>query len=165
MAEGIVPRIVQSWYAPRRVVRSLTGMSEAGRLVVLIAAMLIFFVAQWPAHARAASLDPSIPLEARLAGAGVAVLFMAPLLAYLLAAVSSLILRLLGRRIRGTDARLALFWALLAISPAVLLSGLLAGFIGDGTGLWIVQGGTAIGFILIWWAGLAELSHPKRRAP
>ena len=38
---GIVPRIVQSWWAPGRVVRSLRGLPDRVLVVVLMAAMLL----------------------------------------------------------------------------------------------------------------------------
>lgn len=54
---GIVPRILESWWAPGRVVRSLRGMPDRALIVVLMAAMLVFLVAQAPGHARAAQLQ------------------------------------------------------------------------------------------------------------
>ena len=87
MQSGIVPRIVQSWWAPGRVVQSLRGMPDRALVVILMAAMLLFLVAQLPEHARAAQIDPSVPLAARIAGAAMAVLFMMPLAAYGLAAL------------------------------------------------------------------------------
>jgi len=43
------------------------GPREDRALATLLGACVILFIAQWPFHARAAYLDPSIPLEARLA--------------------------------------------------------------------------------------------------
>ena len=109
---GILPRILQSWWAPRRVVRGLSDMPERVKLIVLMAAMLIFLIAQAPAHARAAQLDPSVPLEARIGGSLLAVMFLMPLLAYAVAALVSLLSRFFPRRLTPEDSRLALFWAL-----------------------------------------------------
>lgn len=159
MSEGIVPRVLQSWRHPRRVLRGLRGMPESAMVVVLLAAMLLFFVAQWPFHARAAQMDPSIPLGGRLAGAAVAVIFMMPLLAYAVAALVALLSRWIGHPVAPGDSRLALFWALLAVAPAMLLSGLVAGMIGPGTGLTIVQAATGVAFLVIWGAGLREFSR------
>ena len=44
---------------------------------------------------------------------------------------------------------------LLAVAPAMLLTGLVAGMIGPGPGLVLVQAITGIGFVMIWGAGLA----------
>ncbi|MDN5567540.1 MAG: hypothetical protein L0G27_02105 [Paracoccus sp. (in: a-proteobacteria)] len=65
---GMVLRVIESWWAPRRVVRRLAGMPDRVMLVVLMLAMLISLIAQAPGNARAAQLDPSIPLDARRAG-------------------------------------------------------------------------------------------------
>lgn len=161
MTEGIFPRVLMSWRHPRRVVRGLRGMPDSALVVVLLGAMVIFFVAQWPVHARAAQLDPSIPLAGRMAGAGIAVIFIMPLLAYALAALVSLISRAVRRPIQPADSRLALFWALLAVAPAMLLTGLVAGMVGPGTGLTILQVATGIAFLVIWGAGLREVSGQK----
>lgn len=155
---GIAPRIVASWRRPGQVVRGLAGMPESAMLAVLMAAMAVFLIAQMPVHARAAYLDPEIPFSGRMAGATVAVLFMMPLIAYAVAALSGLVLRIAGLRITAADARLALFWALLAVSPAMLFAGLVAGFIGPGVPLTIAQVISGVGFLWIWGAGLRALA-------
>ena len=91
---GLLPRVIESWWAPGRVVRGLRGMPEGALLALLLAAMAIFLIAQTPGHARAAQLDPSGPLGARLGGALVAVMFLMPLLAYALASFASGLSRL-----------------------------------------------------------------------
>lgn len=156
---GIVPRIAQSWWAPGRVVASLRGTPERVLIVILMAAMLIFLVAQAPGHARAAHLDPSVPLEARLGGALLAVMFMMPLLAYALAELVAMLSRLTPWRISSADSRLALFWALLAISPAMLLAGLVEGLIGPGPALTITRLVAGIGFLFIWGGGIRALAR------
>ena len=153
---GIVPRIAQSWWAPGRVVASLRGTPERVLIVILMAAMLIFLVAQAPGHARAAHLDPSVPLEARLGGALLAVMFMMPLLAYALAELVAFLSRLTPWPVASQDSRLALFWALLAVAPAMLLQGLVAGMIGPGRQLDLVAGLVGLAFLWIWFSMLAE---------
>lgn len=128
-------------------------------LVVLMAAMLVFLIAQAPQHARAAQLDPSVPLEARIGGSLLAVMFVMPLLAYALAALVSLVSRISPRPIAAEDSRLALFWALLAVAPAMLLSGLVAGLIGPGPALLLTRAIAGIGFLVIWGAGIAALAR------
>nr|WP_252733662.1 hypothetical protein [Paracoccus marinaquae] len=150
---------MQSWWAPREVVRGLSAMPEAGKLVLLMAAMLIFLIAQAPLHAREAQLDPSVPLEGRMGGALLAVIFIMPLLAYGLASLVALLSRLTPWRLRPEDSRLALFWALLAVAPAMLLWGMVAGLVGPGAAQILTQGLVGIGFVVIWAAGIAALAR------
>ena len=157
----MVPRILQSWVAPRRVVRGLSGMPEGSKLAVLMAAMLIFLIAQAPGHARLAQLDPSVPFQVRMGGALLAVMFMMPILAYALAGLTSLLSRLTPWRLTPEDARLALFWALLAVAPAMLLAGLVAGLVGQEPALAVVQGVCGFGFLMIWGAGMSALARRR----
>ncbi|TBN47262.1 hypothetical protein EYF88_15300 [Paracoccus sediminis] len=159
MPGGIVPRVLHSWWAPRRVVRGLSAMPEGAKLAVLMAAMLIFLIAQAPAHARMAQLDPSIPFQARMGGALLAVMFMMPILAYAVAALVSGLSRLSPWRLSPGDSRLALFWSLLAVAPAMLLAGLVAGLIGPGPALTVAQAVSGAGFLVIWGAGMAALAR------
>lgn len=158
---GVTPRMIQSWYAPRSVFADLRGLPENALLAVLMAAMLIFWVAQLPGYAQLAQIDPEIPLEARLGSAFLAVMFIMPLIWYLVAAVVSALSRLLPWRISGQDSRLALFWSLLAVAPAMLLLGLVAGLIGAGAALELCRILTAVAFLLIWGSGLRALSEKK----
>lgn len=155
---GALPQVLRSWWAPRRVFAGLRGMPERTLIAVLMAAMLIFLVAQAPVNARLAHLEPAIPLGARMGGSALAVMFMMPLLAYGLAALVSWLSRPVRRPLVPADSRLALFWALLAVSPAMLLSGLVAGFIGPGVTLGVVHALTGAGFMVIWVAGMIELA-------
>ena len=47
-------------------------------------------------------------------------------------------------------ARIALFWSLVAVSPLVLLTGLVAGMIGPGTQLSLVGSITFVAFLIHW---------------
>ena len=150
--------ILRTYRAPREVIRrKLSGGPREDRaLATLVGACVLIFVAQWPALSRAAHFEPEVPLDARLAGALLAWLFIAPLAAYVMAAVSHVLARLVGGRGSWFGARLALFWALLAASPLWLLNGLVAGLVGPGPALNLV-GVVAIGaFIVFWGAGLRE---------
>ena len=137
-------------------------MPEQVLVVVLLLAMLIFLVAQAPGHARAAHLDPTVPLGVRMGGSVMAVLFLMPLLAYGLAALSGLVMRLVGRPILARHARLALFWALLAVAPAMLLSGLVEGLMGSGSALTLTRIIAGLGFVLVWGAGLIVFGNHGR---
>lgn len=157
----MVPRVLKSWIAPRTVVRGVADMPERVKLAVLMAALLIFWIAQAPMNARLAQLDPSVPFEARMGGALLAVMFMMPLLAYAVAELVTLLSRITPWRVTSGQSRLALFWALLAVAPAMLLTGLVAGMIGAGAALSLVQAVTGIGFLMIWGAGLTALARTR----
>ena len=159
----ITTDILRSWRHPQRVIREklAAGEREDRALAVLMAASLLLFVAQWPSLSRAAFLDPSTPLEARLGGALLACLFILPLVAYGLALISHLIARLFGGKGTGFGARLALFWSMLAVTPAMLLQGLTAGFIGNSPALYAVQGIVTIGFIWIWMSMLIQVEQGR----
>jgi hypothetical protein len=152
--------IVATWRRPRAVMRRLLsqGRREDRALAFLIGACLLIFVAQWPRISREAYLsgDAGPPLEAQLAITFFAMLMIWPLLAYALAALSHLVARLLGGRGSHYAARLALFWALLASTPAWLLHGLVAGFIGPGPAERIVGAALLLAFLAIWGMCLRE---------
>ncbi|MFN3970637.1 MAG: YIP1 family protein [Gemmobacter sp.] len=137
------------------------GVREDRALAVLMGACVLSFVAQWPALARAAHLDPSVPLDARMGGALMGVLFLLPLVAYGVAAVTHLAARLIGGRGSWFGARMALFWAFLASSPLVLLMGLVAGFLGQGVAA-TATGVAVFGAFLYLW--LRMLYHAESGA-
>ncbi|WP_306754915.1 hypothetical protein [Paracoccus actinidiae] len=155
----MVPRVLQSWVAPRRVVRGLSAMPEGTKLAVLMAAMLVFLIAQAPANARLAQIDPAVPFQARMGGAMLAVMFMMPVLAYAMAAAAAGLSRLTPWRLTPEDSRLALFWALLAVAPAMLMAGLVAGLVGQGPGLTLARAICGLGFLMIWGAGISALAR------
>lgn len=136
--------ILATYRGPRRVVRRLRDMGEhEGRaLAMLMAACVLLFVAQWPRLSRQA-FETGQELAPLMGATLLAVVVFLPLVFYLLALLSRLILRLFGWAGNGFGARLALFWALLASSPLALLYGLTAGFVGPGaavTAVYLVWG-------------------------
>jgi hypothetical protein len=150
--------IAASWRGPRALIRAklAKGPREDGAVVTLLGACILIFVAQWPALAREAALDPEQPLQARLLGALLAVLFFLPLLAYAIAGFSHFIALRLGAKGSYFSSRLALFQALLAISPLMLLHGLIRGFAGPGLGS-TVPGVAVMGaFLYLWLSMLIE---------
>lgn len=161
---GLIPRILLTWRAPGRAVRGVAALSEPGLLALLLGTMTVYFAAQWPVHARAAALDPSVPLQARLGGALLAVLFMMPLIVMGLAWLVQLAARALGSGLDGHASRVALVWALAAASPAMLLQGLVMGFIGPGTAATLASLLAGAAFVVFWAAGLRELSRRERAA-
>jgi len=154
--------IVATYKGPRRVVRRLLdiGQREDRALVILVAACGVIFIAQWPRLAREAHLTGQ-ELNPMLGGTLLAWVFIAPLILYTLALISHGIARVLGAKGTAYGARLALFWALLATSPIMLLHGLVAGFIGPGPGLQAV-GLIWLGFFgWFWVAGWLEAEWSK----
>ncbi|WP_037227338.1 hypothetical protein [Roseobacter sp. GAI101] len=147
--------IVASYRNPAAVVRRLLGQGtrEDRNLIYLMVACLIFFVAQTPRLAREAFISGT-DLNMLLGGTLLAWLFIAPLIFYVLAAGTQIILRVLRGNVTGFNTRLALFWALLASSPLVLLHGLTAGFVGPGIELQIVGLIWLCVFLWFWISGL-----------
>jgi hypothetical protein len=137
------------------------GEREDRALATLMGACFLVFVSQWPILSRQAYLDPSVPLDARMAGALMGWLFIAPIAAYVMAAASHLLAKVFGGRGTWFGARLALFWALLAASPLWLLNGLVAGIIGPGQALNLVGVIAAGAFVVFWGAGLWEAERGK----
>lgn len=149
--------IAASYRGPRAVFRRLLAMgdNEGRALAILMAGCAVTFVAQWPKLSREAHLSEQ-DLNGLMAGALFALLILAPLIFYVLAFLSGLILRVLGGKARGFATRLALFWAFLASSPLMLLHGLVAGFIGPGGALTLVGALWCIVFLWFWLANLRE---------
>jgi hypothetical protein len=154
----ITTDIVESYRRPRAVLRRRMGGAEnEGRaLAVLMGACLLIFISQWPGLARAAHFDPSVPLDARMGGALMATLFLLPPIAYALAAISHLAARAMGGRGTGYGARMALFWSLLAVSPLMLLQGLVRGFLGEGPALTATGLIVGAAFLALWINALIE---------
>lgn len=150
--------ILGGWRNPRALIRRklAQGVREDRALAVLMGACLLFFVAQWPRLSREAFLHPEVPLDARMGGALLGWVFIAPLMFYALAAVSHLVARLFRGRGTWFSARLALFWALLVVSPLVLLNGLVSGFVGQGPGATAVGVLVLAGFLYLWLSMLIE---------
>ncbi len=140
---AVTTDIVATYWGPAAVIRKLLGQGtrEDRALVYVMAGCLIVFVAQLPRLSRVAHLTGQ-DFQMLMGGTLLAWVFIMPLVLYILAFVARMIGRLLGGQGTGYGARLALFWAVLASSPLILLHGLVAGFIGAGPAL------TAVG--LVW---------------
>lgn len=153
---SMTQRILASWRRPQMVMRSILseGKREDRALVYLMGACFITFVSQWPVASRAAHLDPSVPLDARLGASLLVLLFIAPLIAYALGALSHILLKLFGGQGSFYSARMALFWAMFASAPLMLLYGLLVGFIGQTTAVTAVGVLILLGFLYQWVAAL-----------
>ncbi|WP_319823710.1 YIP1 family protein [Thalassovita sp.] len=150
--------IVATYRGPGRVVARLLAMGqrEDRALAILMAGCTVVFIAQWPRLARQAHLDPAIELQMLLGGTLLAWVMIAPLLMYVLAFASHMAARALRGQGTGFGARIALFWALLASSPLLLLQGMVAGFIGPGPALTLVGLVWLVVFAWFWLAGLRQ---------
>lgn len=160
---AVTSDITATYWGPRKVIARLLqmGAREDRLLAVLMGFCALLFVAQMPRLAREAHLTGQ-DLNPMLGGSLLALVFILPLILYLLAWVSHLIARALGGQGGSYRGRLTLFWALLASSPLILLNGLVAGFIGSGPALNVV-GGLWFGvFLWFWVSGLLEAYWAKQ---
>jgi hypothetical protein len=151
--------IVATWRRPRSVMRSLLsqGRREDRALMFLILACGIIFVSQWPVISREVALDGAgAPLQARLAITFFAWLMIWPLAFYGIGSLTHVVVRAFGGRGSLYSARLALFWTLLATTPAWLFYGLVRGFIGPGPAQTVVGIGLVLAFVTIWGICLRE---------
>ena len=123
------------------------GQREDRVLAMLMGGCIILFVSQWPYRARQAHLTGET-LTDYIQHDAVGLIFVLPLLAYGVAALLRLISRIFGAKANYYSARLAMFWALLASSPALVLAGMVKGFIGLGAANSIVG---ALWLLLFLW--------------
>lgn len=147
----LVADIAQSWRAPGQVMRRhlARGRSEPFAFALLVVFLLVSLIARWPMAARIAALDPGQPAPAQMLPFALGGLAAIPLL-YALAAAGTLAARALGARVSWYGGRLALFWALAASTPLVLLTGLVGGLIGQGGQLTASSLFSFAGFALLW---------------
>ncbi|WP_375227721.1 YIP1 family protein [Roseobacter sp. S98] len=147
--------IPATYRGPGRVVRRLlaAGHREDRALAYLMAGCVLMFLAQLPRLAREAHLTGQ-ELNMLMGASLMAWVFIAPLILYCVAALSHIAAKLMRGRGSWYSARIALFWALLAASPLVLLNGLVAGFIGPGIELQIVGFAWIAVFAWFWISGM-----------
>ncbi|MBQ1202535.1 MAG: hypothetical protein IIX61_01790 [Loktanella sp.] len=156
--------IVRTWRAPRAVMRDILaqGRREDRAIAYLLIACFLIFVAQLPRLSRLATgfdLAPGaeIPAMDRLvAYEFLAWLMVWPLFLYFLAAIVHLIARAIGGKGSMYSARIALFWTMLATSPAILLHGMTRGLIGPGIEANIVGAVWLAAFVIIWFQSMRE---------
>lgn len=147
--------IVATYRGPGRVLHGLLSMGEREdrALAIVMAGCFVAFISSWPGLQRQAHFTGE-ELNPLLGGALMAWMFVAPLLFYAIALISYFVLRAIGGKLGGFDARLALFWAFLAASPLLLLHGLVAGFIGPGLEKNIVGALWIAIFLWFWISGM-----------
>lgn len=154
--------IAATYRRPGKVVRRLVqaGQREDRALAILMGACAILFVAQWPRLSREAHLTGQ-DINGLLAGALTGWLLFAPLGLYILAWIAHLVARLLRGQGPSFNARMAVFWGLLAATPLALLNGLVAGFIGPGPAL---TGVGVLWMVVLLWFWIAGLLAVYREA-
>lgn len=152
---SVIRNILRSYPRPRAVMRDLlqAGQREDRALAMIMGTAVLLFVAQWPWHARQAHIHGD-DLTRLLATDVYGLIFFFPLLMYGLAALSRVIARLLGGQGTWYSARLTLFWAWLASSPLILISGVVKGMLGQGGAYSIVGLLWFIAFLWIWINGI-----------
>ena len=158
---ALVGDIVGSYRRPGEIVRRRLGSRERaeGRaLVTVFLACFLIFIAQWPRLSRDAYLTGQ-ELQPMLAGALLGWIFIAPLALYGLAGLTHFVARRMGGQGTYTEARMALFWALLAASPLWLIWGLVAGFMGPGPVLDAVGIVALLAFLGVWAAALYSVER------
>lgn len=152
--------IAATYRGPGRVIARLMGMGEREdrALAFVMAACVLVFIAQLPRLSREAHLTGQ-ELNMLLGGTLLAWVIIAPLMLYALAALSHAVAKIFGGRGSWFGARIALFWALLASSPVLLLHGLVAGIIGPGIAQDLV-GVIWVGlFSWFWVSGLRQIER------
>ncbi len=155
---AVTDDILATYRGPGRVARRLLAgkRHEARALAYLLAALIVAYIALWPALSRenvlAAGEGP--PMTQRMVAAFLGVLALLPVF-YGIAALSRIVARAFGGRGSFFAARIVLFWAFLAATPMMLLRGLVAGLVGPGPGLVAVSILACAAFLWFWLAGLA----------
>ncbi|MGB3315979.1 MAG: YIP1 family protein [Albidovulum sp.] len=152
---AVTDDILATYRGPRAVMRRLLKgeRHEARALTYLVVALIVIYIAQWPGLSRAAHFEPDVPLVQRMVASFLAVLALIPAF-YLLAALGHLAARVFGGKGDFFAARIALFWALLAVTPLMLLQGVVVGFIGSGLQATLVGVIVFAVFLWFWVSGL-----------
>lgn len=169
---AVTTDIVQTWRNPRAVYRRLlaVGQREDRAIAMLMAACFLVFVAQWPRLVRTSQgIDlPSgteVPgLDRLMSYEFMSWLMIWPLGFYALAALMVLALRVFGSKLTGYGGRLALFWALLAATPAMILFGLLRGLNGDVVATKLAGAVWIVALVVFWVQGLRVAAEHEKRA-
>ena len=154
--------IFAAYTAPRKVMhRQLgQGIGENRALAYLIIGSFLMFISQMPEVSRRAHLE-GIDLVNQAFNQFIGAVFLFPLLMYGVAAIVHLIARAFGGKGNWLDARIATFWAILAICPVMLFRGLVDGFIGAGPVLTIVNVASAAVFFHIWIGSMIAAENPE----
>jgi hypothetical protein len=169
---SVTRELLRSYARPRQVMRALmdgnraSDRPEARGFIYLLAGLLIIFLSQIPDLTGTGLAAPELseqltgedgpaPLDARLAITLFVWLFVWPLILYVFGGLTHVLARLAGGTGQGVNARQALFWAILAISPLFLLRGM-ASVSQSAAMVMVMNYAIAAGFFWIWLSGLYE---------
>ncbi|MDG1739627.1 MAG: YIP1 family protein [Paracoccaceae bacterium] len=108
-----------------------SGAGEDRALIFIMASCVVVFISNLPVISRTSYLE-QVDMGPLLGASGLAWLFVAPLIFYILAFVLGVLLRILQCKASWFHIRLALFWTMMATTPLILLNGLVGGMIGPG---------------------------------
>lgn len=154
--------IAASYLRPGTVIAQLKARNpgEEQLLAFVMFACLFGFVTQLPDILAKVAGDPSGNSPALNAGATlVGAMIFAPLFFYFVAGISHLIVRIMGGNSGWYDARLALFWSLLAIQPAVILAKIMSTFLPVAALQPVISAVLAALFAFMWISGLRRLQQ------
>ncbi|MEL6641525.1 MAG: hypothetical protein AAFP98_09470 [Pseudomonadota bacterium] len=147
----------RSWRRPKDVMRELLaqGQREDRLVAFIMGACFLMYIAQWPWLMRVQQfgLWDEVTTSDFQTNAGTSffsLMILAPLMFYALAALTQVVAKAFKARLSPYGARLALFWALLATAPVVLLHGLTKGFIGVGPAASLVGAAWFALFLWVW---------------
>jgi hypothetical protein len=152
--------IAQMYSRPRAVVRGLYAMGprEDRAIAWLMIGCFLVFISRLPALQRAA-MNTESNFQQDTIYAFFALLMIAPLLFYLMAAIFFLMTKVVRPNVTAYGARLAVFWGWLAATPVALFYGLLVGFNGlDHPGTVLIGAVWLVVLLWFWISGLAEVS-------
>jgi hypothetical protein len=108
------------------------GISETKVFIWLLIACFLQFLARLPLLSREAHLDIDGPsLVSLIGGVLIGSIFLAPLVFYVFSMLLCLVVRFWFRDLKWIYFRGAFFWSLLAISPLVMVRGVLVGVLGS----------------------------------
>lgn len=162
--------ILRTYRAPRVVMRRLLDAlgrddrPEARLLVYLLAGCFLIFVGQVPGLMALPLTAPDAPPRDALLGITFfGWLFVWPLIFYALAALLHLAMRAFGAGGGYRSSRAALFWTVLAVSPLMLLRGVVQAAFGAGGALTTVDVLVGLAFCGLWSISLLETARSAAR--
>jgi len=160
---SLVGEIARAYAAPKAAMRTqLAKMTEERILLYAFLFSFLNYLARLPSLSMIAAQISDVEFAGLAMANFVTNVLMAPLVMYLIAALSHVVLRLFGGQASWREARLAIMWAALVSLPMVLGTGILKVLVAD---LAISVATTATGVVFLWqWAKclqVVEFSPPK----
>ena len=151
--------ILRAYIEPRRSARRVLSQinTEGKALALMLVGCILLFCSQLPDLVVSSRIQGNqLPLAGMAAARLIGTLILAPLLFYAIAGFSGLVMRSAGYSVDWRQARVSLFWAILAVSPAALISEFVRGFVGDSGVLQLTPWIIMILFLVFWTSGIIE---------